>query len=156
MSLYSIAIKRICKMFICIGIPKHWRLSLVQVRNVYWLLVFRHEERERHNFYYADCSYIVLQSTPSWTALAQCPISTHWPNKHAAHSVDLSWTGLARVRISTNCFFFQITKNPSPSLPGMTSFSPQSYFLSGVFIMIFVIVTSSAWTVLNVFHLHMH
>ena len=35
-------------MFRCIEIPKHWRLSLVQVRNVYWLLEFslRHEERE--------------------------------------------------------------------------------------------------------------
>ena len=36
------------RMFICRGIPKHWRLSLVQVRNVYSLLEFslRHEERE--------------------------------------------------------------------------------------------------------------
>ena len=33
-----------------------------------WLRVFRHEERETQFFYYADCSYIVLQSTPSWTA----------------------------------------------------------------------------------------
>ena len=33
-----------------------------------WLLVFRHKERERHNFYYADRSYIVIQSTPCWTA----------------------------------------------------------------------------------------
>ena len=33
--------------------------------NFFWLLVFRHEERETQ-FLLADCSYIVLQSTPSW------------------------------------------------------------------------------------------
>ena len=40
---------RIREMFICIEIPKHWRLSLVQVRKVYWLLEFslsRRGERE--------------------------------------------------------------------------------------------------------------
>ena len=39
--------------------------------------------------------------------------------------------------------FSKITKIPSPSLPDMTSFTPQSHFLSGVFIITFVIVTSS-------------
>ena len=48
-------------------------------------LVFRHEERERHNLYYADC--------------------TIWPNKRAAHPVATSWTGPAQSRISTNVFF---------------------------------------------------
>ena len=52
-------------------------------------LVFRHENRERHNFYYADC--------------------TIRPNKRAAHPVAPSWTGPAQCRISTN-FFFKITK----------------------------------------------
>ena len=70
-----------------------------------------------------------------------------------AHLVVHNWTGLAQVRsstrfvqrqISTNCFFKKITKIPSPSLPGLTSFTPQSHFISGVFIMTFVIVTSSA------------
>ena len=134
---------------------KHWRLSLVQVRNVYWLLEFslRHEERETHNFYYADCSYIALQSTPQLNSRPRVRISTHWPNKRAAHPVDHNSIGLAQVRISTSlvqrqisthCFFQNSTKIPCPLLPGMTSFTPQSYFLSGVFIMIFVIVTSSA------------
>ena len=89
-------------------------------------LVFRHEERERHNFYYADC--------------------TIWPNKHIAYPIapkisvgrdpqnsivrlllqlsgsmadkptvsyivqsTPSWTGPAQSRISTN-IFFKITK----------------------------------------------
>ena len=65
------------------------------------------------NFYYADCSYI-------------------------AHS----WIARPRVKSALTAFFknHQIR---SPSLPGMTSFTPQSHFLSGVFIMTFVIVISS-------------
>ena len=38
-------------------------------------LVFRHVERERHNFYYAD--------------------NTIWPNERAAYLVAPSWTGPA-------------------------------------------------------------
>ena len=52
-------------------------------------LVFLHEERERHNFYYADY--------------------TIWPNKRAAHPVAPSWTGPAQSQISTNVLF-KITK----------------------------------------------
>ena len=40
--------------------------------------------------------------------------------------------------------FFQNHQILSPSLTGRTSFNPQSHFLSGVFIMTFVIVISSA------------
>ena len=90
-----------------------------------------------------------LFSQPPAELLAQSRVSTHWPNKRAAHPVDHNWTGhaqvqistrLAQSQISTNCFFSKITKIPSPSL---TSFTPQSHFLSVVFIMTFVIVTSS-------------
>ena len=52
-------------------------------------LVLRHEERERHNFYYADC--------------------TIWPNKRTAHPVASSWTGPTQSRILT-CVFFKIAK----------------------------------------------
>ena len=110
---------------------------------------------ERHNFYYADCSYIVLQSTPSWTARPRVKISTHfwtaqprvkiltnWPNKRAAHPKAPNWTGLAqsqistdfwtarpRVKISTNCFF---QKSPKISAPPFRAWrhlhpSPISY-----------------------------
>ena len=74
--------------------------------------------RERHNFYYADGSYITHNQLPSWTA---------------------------RPRVKSQLTAFsKITKNLSPLLPGMASFTPQSYFLSGVFIMTFVIDISSA------------
>ena len=79
--------------------------------NFFWLLVFRHEEWD-HNFYYADCSYIVLQSTPQLNWPAQSSISTNWPNKRAAHPVVPSWTALAKVQISTNCFFQKSQKFP--------------------------------------------
>ena len=95
-------------------------------------LIFRHEERERQNFYYADRSI--------------------WPNKRAAYPIGHKLDSPRRVSNLNRphpasdlnqLLFFKITKNPSPSLLGMTSFAPQSYFVSGVFIMTSVIVTSS-------------
>ena len=53
--------------------------------------------------------------------------------------------GLARPRFKSQQMpFSKVTKNPHSSLPGMTSFTPKSHFLYGVFIMTFVIVISSA------------
>ena len=73
-------------------------------------------------------------------SLLDCParvkISTNWPDKRSAHPVATSWIGLTA--------FLKNHQISSPSLPSMTSFTPQSYFLSGVFIMTFVIVISSA------------
>ena len=79
-----------------------------------WLSFFD-TRRERHNFYYADC--------------------TIWPNKRTVHPIapkisvgrDLqnsmvstpSWTDLAQGQISTY-LFFQNHQTLSPSLPGMT------------------------------------
>ena len=83
--------------------------------------VFRYEET--HNFYYTGC--------------------TIRPNKRAAHPVAPSWTGPAQSRISTHVFF-QNHQILTLSLPGMTSFTPQSHLLSEFFIMTFVIVISSA------------
>ena len=103
------------------GNPETLTTLIVQVRNVYSLLDFQSFDtrRERHNFYYADCSYITHSHPPP------------------------SWSGPSQSQISTDVIF-EIPKNLSPSLPGMTSFTPQSHFLSGVFIMTFVIVISSA------------
>ena len=80
----------------------------VQVRNFYQLLEFRFStrgERETHNFYCADCSYIIFQSIPQLNSRPIVKISTNWPNKHAAHPIAHNWTCLTQVRISTNCFF---------------------------------------------------
>ena len=70
--------------------------------------------RERHNFYYADSSYVVLQSTPQLNCPAQSPITPNWPNKRAAHPVVPNWTALTQVQISTNCFFSKIPQNSQP------------------------------------------
>ena len=86
---------------------------------------------------------------PSWTALAQVQISTNWPNKREAHPVVPSWTAFAQVQISTGFaqsqistnVFTKITKIPSPSHDVIHI---TAYFLSGVFIMTFAIVVSSA------------
>ena len=124
---------RICKMFICNGIPKHWRLSLVQVRNVYWLLEFSlSTQGERNTFFTmltvpSDPTTCGASRSPNWTGFAQ------HKNQIASSSVRSQLTA-----------FSKITKILSPSLPGMTSFAPQSHFLSGVFIMTSVIFTSSA------------
>ena len=76
-----------------------------------------HEERETQ-FFYADCLSIVSSQLTQPTRL-RTPQSTNW-------------TGLAQVRKinslrpSSNLnslLFFKITKNPSLSLPGMTSFT---------------------------------
>ena len=80
-------------------------------------LGFRQEERERHNFSYAD-SFI-------------------WPNKRARapRSKQLDWprpdANPNSLRLSPNLnslLLFKITKNPSPSLPGMTSFTSPVLF----------------------------
>ena len=96
-------------MFICIRIPKyakHWRLSLVQVRNVYF----------------------------------------------TAHPVGSNWTLLVQAQKSTNSLrdksqltaFFQNHQKSQPIAFGHDVIHTPVHFLSGVFIMTFVIVTSSA------------
>ena len=82
---------------------------------------------ERHNFYYANCSYIVLQSTPQRNWPAQSPISTNWPNKRAMHPVVPSLTALAQVQISTNCFFQKSPKFPAHHFWAWRHSHPISY-----------------------------
>ena len=123
-------------MFICIGIPRNtWQLSLFQVQNVYSHFLsfsFLGTRRERQNLYYANCFI--------------------WPNKRAAHPVDPKWAGLAQAQkstrfvqrqISTNCFL-KNHQNSQTLASGHDVLHTQSHFQSGVFIMTFVIVTSSA------------
>ena len=73
-------------------------------------------------------------------------------NKREAHFVDPNWSRrgetknrLPSSRLETQLtvvfFFFEIPK--SSALPGMTSFTSPSYFLSGVFIVTSLIVTST-------------
>ena len=101
-------------------------------------LGFRHDERKTQ-FFNADCSSIVsFQLTDSIN-----------PSGH-------KHTGLAQVRkinslrLSPNLnslLLFKITMNPSPSLPGVTSFT--SPILFAIFIVTSVIVISTPRTRVN-------
>ena len=102
-------------------------------------LGFRHEERERHNF-----SMLTVRPSSTLNSLTK-PMRVRTPQ-------STNCTGLVQVlkinslRLASNpnsLLLFKITKNPSPSLPGMTSFTSPDYFLSGVVIVTSVIVTSS-------------
>ena len=68
------------------------------------------------------------------TRFVQSQISTHWPNKHSR--ILQQTTGLAlpkfESQLASNCFL-KILKNPSPSLPGMTSFKSPVLFPIRVF-----------------------
>ena len=111
---------------------KHWRLSVVQVRNVYYFLTFSFSTRGETQFLLCWLFLNCPQSTPQ----------LDWPDP--------------RVKSQLTAFFknHQIL---SPSLLGMTSFTSQSHFLSGVFIMTFVIVVSSArQRELNSMCVHLH
>ena len=64
-------------------------------------------------------------------------LSTHWPNQRVRAPCSPHCTGFAQVRkIHSPCLspnlnsllLFKITKNPSPSLPGMTSFTSPILF----------------------------
>ena len=109
---------------------KHWRLSWYRYKTfITFKFRFSHEERETQ-FFYADCSSIVsFQLTDSTIARAH----------PAVHKV----TGLAQVwKINLLCLssnlnsllLCKITKNPRPSLPGMTSFtSPVKFPIWGFY-----------------------
>ena len=127
-------------MFLYIEIPKHWRLSVVRVRNVYylfWLLVFQHEERETHTIF-------TMLTVPISFLSAQSQNLNSLTQQTRAHPVDHNW--ISQVRISTNCFFSKITKIPSPSLPGMTSFSLWCFYYD---ICDCHILRARAWTALS-------
>ena len=90
---------RIREMFISKGIPKHWRLSLVQLRNIYYLLEFSLSTRgERHTIF----TMLTVPSDPT------TPSASHRPQ---------NWTRLVQLQISCNCFSF----SKSPRIPAHRS-----------------------------------
>ena len=117
---------------------KHWQLSWYRYETFITFFKFRFSTRGERDiqFFYADCSSSVsFQLTDTTNA--------------RAHSAVHNWTGLTQVQKSlhlspnpNSLLLFKITKIPNPSLPGMTSFTSPVYFLSGVFIVTSVIVTS--------------
>ena len=134
-------------MFQCIEIPKHWRLSLFRCEtfiNFLWLLVFRHD-RERHTQFLLCWLFLHRSSVnPNWTLDPESRSPLTDPTNARASRSPQTVPALPSFIYLKSLLLFKITKIPSPSLPGMTSFTPQSRFLSGVFIMTFVIAMSSA------------
>ena len=136
-------------MFIRRGIRKTWKNIDDSLGSGTKLLLsslslgFRHEERD--TFFYADCSSIVSSQLTDLT-------------NGRSHPVVHNWTVLAQVRkinslrLSPNLnslLLFKITKNPSPSLPGMTSFtSPVQFLIWGFYCNIcdYHIFSARAWT----------
>ena len=140
-------------MFICIGIPKHLTTffsSGTKRLLTSWVQSFD-TRREKYNFYYADRSI--------------------WPNKRAAHPVGPNWTGHAQAQkstslpqvqistrlaqrqilttlvqrhISTNCFFQKSPEFSAHRFRAWRHSHPSLISYLGVFIMIFVIIRSSA------------
>ena len=81
-------------------------------------LGFRHEERERERqFFYVDCSSIVsFQLSDSTNAHAH-PAVHNWP--HPGPKIN----SLRPASNLNSLLLIKMTKNPSPLLPGMTSFT---------------------------------
>ena len=124
--------------------PETLTILLVQVQNFYYFLIFRFSRRKRHNFYYTDCSSSISSQLTDPT------------NARASRSKT---TGLAAPRFESQLAssslksqltaFFKIPKNPSPSLPGMTSFtSPVLFPIQGFYYDIYDchILPARAWT----------
>ena len=114
--------------FTCIGIPqntKHWRLSWFRYETFITFLTFRFSTRGERETQFLLCWLFV-----------QRQLSTHWPNQRALTPQQI--TGLASPRFESQLAsshlksqltaFFKIPKNPSPSLPGMTSFTSSVSF----------------------------
>ena len=92
-------------------------------------LGFRHEERETQ-FFYADCSSIVCSQLTDPTNAFAHPAARKldWPRPRPKNQLALSKSK------SQLAAFFKIPKNPSPLLPGMTSFtSPVTFPIRGFY-----------------------
>ena len=116
------------KTFTRIGIPKHWQLSWFRYKTFITFLTFRFSTQGER-----DTIFTMLTVHPA-SALNSLTQQTHM------HPAANNWTGLAlpwfESQLASSSLKSQLTaffikpKNPSPSLPGMTSFtspSPISY-----------------------------
>ena len=119
---------------------KHWRLSWFRYETFITFFKFRFStRRETHNF-----SMVTVRPSSALNSLTQ-------PTRvRAPRSEQLDWprpdSNPNSLRLSPNLnslLLFKITKNPSQSFPGTTSFTSPVPFLSVVFIVTSVIVTSS-------------
>ena len=111
---------------------KHWRLSWFRYETFITFFKFRFSTRRKRDTIFLCWLFVHRQ------------LSTHWPNQHACALPQFTnLSGLTQVRkinslrLNPNLnslFLFKITKNPSPSLLGMTSFtSPVSFPICGFY-----------------------
>ena len=136
---------RNCKTFICIGIPKHWRLFWFRYEtfiNFFWLLVFS-TRGQRDTFF----TMVTVPSDPSTRS------ASHNPN----------WTGLAQLQktsrfvqcqISTLCFFSKSPRIPAHRFRAWRNSHTSPIFYLGFYYHIFdcYILCARAWTpALNVY-----
>ena len=125
------------EMFTCIGIPKfakHWRLSLFRYETFITFMTFRFSTRgERDTIF----PMLTVPSDPTTRSVSRRP---NWPGLAQIRKP----TRFVLVQISTHCFFFKNhPKSSSHRFRAWRHSHSQSYFLSGVFIMTSVIITSS-------------
>ena len=141
-SICDIAMIRICKIYI--GNPeiyaKHWRLSWFSYETFIIFFKFRFSTRgERDTIF----TMLTVPSDPTTRGPTQVQKSTRF----------------VYVQISTHCFYSESLRIPSHRFRAWRHSHPQSNFLSGVFIVTSVIVTSSRTrvnTCVRVLHLPMH
>ena len=103
---------------------KHWRLSWYRYKTFITFFKFRFLTRGERDAIFLCWLFFHRQ------------LSTHWLNQCMRTSQSTNCPGLTQVqkinslRLSPNLnslLLFKITKNPSPSLPGMTSFTSPSH-----------------------------
>ena len=142
----------ICEMYICSYTQesethsKHWWFSWFWYETFITFFKFRFSTRGERDTIFLCWLFVHHQ------------VSTHWPNQHARAPRSPHLTGFAQVwkinllRLSPNLnslFLFKITKNPSPSLPGMMSVtSPVTFPIWGFYCDICHchILPAHAWT----------
>ena len=105
----------------CREIPKYWRLSLVRVRNVYKLfLTFSFSTRGEKDTIF---TMLTVPTSPTVNSPGELP----GPGFKSQLSSPIVESQLASPRFKSQLTVFsKITKIPSTSLPGMTSFTPLS------------------------------
>ena len=116
---------QICEAFICIGIPKHWRLSWFRYETFFTFLTFRVSTRGERD---TISTMLTVPSDPTTRGLA-------WPRRG-------SGSQLASSRFKSQLTVF-LKNHPKSSAHASAYSHPQAHFLSGIFIMTSMIPISS-------------
>ena len=122
------------------GIPKHWRLSWFRYETYITFLTFRFSTRgERDTIF----TMLTVRPASALNSLIQQTRARATANNRTGLAELRKSTRPVYVQVSTNCFFSKSPRIPPHCFRAWRHSHPLSYFLSGVFIMTSVIVTSS-------------